>query len=412
MTRKEILPGVFVTCLPASGEGSGLLSLYLVNRLCRENAAQNALIPYVLVQGTVRYSDAEALSARLDSLGAQLTPQVRKLGEIQCVGLRMEFAEDEALEDIASLLGETLLSPNTRGGLFQPKFVENAKETVMDIQDARDEDERACSLSRLTALMCDAEDYAVDALGTTDGLDSAGYVALTRHYRTVLAASPVEVFYCGPARADRVERAVTEALITLPRGELDLDIGTDIRMNALEAQPRHITEEGFFTQNRVAIGYRLGEGAMLDPDMAALAVLEAVLNGRLAADTDAYRDGRAHLDPMKGLLLITCAADDVPAAAERIDALLRAVGEGDVSAQELSAAKAALSQDLLEKAGAAAETEAFWLGQCLLGLEYGPAELAALGSDVPVAGVANAVADAECDTVYCLAAGMPAASDG
>ena len=411
MTRKEILPGVFITCLPAAGGGDSLLSLYLVTRLCRENAAQNALIPYVLTQGTVSYPDVEALACRMGDLETSLWPRVRKLGEIQCLGLRAEFSRAGALEDVAALLGEVLLSPNTRGGLFLPQYVDTAREELLDALYVLNEEPTDCCLSRLTALMCDGEDYAVDALGTVAGMDSAGYVALTRHYKTLLAASPVEIFYCGPDDPGRVERAMTDALITLPRGELDPDIGTDIRMNAVEAQPRHVTEEGFFEENHMAVGYRLGEGAMLEPDMAALAVLEVLMNGRLAKDTAVYRDACAVLDPMTGVLLITCAADDEEAAAEQIDAHLRAIGEGDVSGEELSAAKDALAHVLLAKAGSAAETEVFWLGQSLLGLEYGPAELAALASDVPVAGAANAAADAERDMVYFLAATAPAQED-
>ena len=36
--------------------------------------------------------------------------------------------------------------------------------------------------------------------------------------------------------------ALRDALATLPRGEIDEDIGTDLRMNAVEAQPRRVEE--------------------------------------------------------------------------------------------------------------------------------------------------------------------------
>ena len=44
-TRRELLPGVFLTCLRTDKFKTGLLSLHLLTALDRETAARNALIP-------------------------------------------------------------------------------------------------------------------------------------------------------------------------------------------------------------------------------------------------------------------------------------------------------------------------------------------------------------------------------
>ncbi len=63
--------------------------------------------------------------------------------------------------------------------------------------------------------------------------------------------------------------ALKAALATLPRSGEEQDIGTEIRMNSLEAQPRYFEEEMDITQGKLAIGYRVGS-CMEDPDTAAI----------------------------------------------------------------------------------------------------------------------------------------------
>ncbi len=418
-TRKEILPGAYLTCLRTDKFKTGLLSVSLLTRLSRETAAQNALIPSVLRRGTVRSPDLDALAARLDGLyGARLEPVARKKGEIQCVGFWADFVDEKylpdgqgLLEDVAALLGEVLLEPRTRGGLLLSAYVDSEKEKLLEDIRARINDKISYSRYRLTELMCPAEDYAVDVLGTEEEAEAIGYVALTRRYHELLASSPVEIFYCGSASPDRVERAVRDALATLPRGELDMDLGTDIRMNTVEDGPRYFTDDMDVNQGKLAIGYRLGD-AMEDPDMAALRVMNAVFGAGVSSKlfmnvreklSLCYFASSA-LDLMKGVMAVISGIEvkDYDQALVEIGRQLRAVQEGDITDEELAAAKLGLVNDLLSAGDSAGALESFWLEQNLLGLEYGPDELAALVEDVTKEDVVRAAAGIACDAVYFL----------
>lgn len=418
--RREILPGVWLTCLRTDKFKTGLLSLHLLTRLCRENAAKNALLPSVLRRGTAQYPDMEAISAQLDRLyGARIEPLVNKKGEIQTLGFWADFIDDRylpegeggLLEKVAGLMGQMLLDPNTRGGLFLPQYVESEQEKLLENIRARMNDKIGYSIHRLTELMCQTEDYAIAALGTEEEAENIGYVALTRHYNELLAACPVEVFYCGSADDRRVEQAVLDALIPLPRGELDYDIGTDIRMNALEAEPRVYTEEMDVGQGKLAIGFRLGD-CMEDPDPAALRVMNAVFGG--CASSKLFMNVRERLslcyfassglNIAKGLMNIISGIE-VEKYQEALDEIFRqleAMKTGDISAEEFSAAKAAVVSDLLAAADSAGALENFWLDQNLMGLEYGPEEMAALAEEVTVEDVISIAAGIECDAIYFL----------
>ena len=418
--RKEILPGVFLTCLRTDKFKTGLLSINFLTPLTRENASKNALIPCVLRRGTSRYPDMDALARRLDSLyGARLEPIARKKGEIQTVGFWADFVDDAwlpetgstLLEDVAQLLGEVILSPNTRGGLFLPAYVESEKEKLLEDIRARVNDKMVYSRQRMIELMCAAEDYAVDVLGTEDTAEDIGYVALTKHYKELIAVSPVEIFYCGTADARRVENALLDVFVTLPRGDIDFDLGTDIRMNTLEESARYYTEEMDVTQGKLAIGFRLGE-CMEDPDMAALRVLNTVFGGGVSSKlfmnvreklSLCYFAGSG-MDLDKGLMFVLSGieVENYETALAEIFRQLEAVKAGDITEEELSAAKASLVSDLLAVSDSAGTLEAFWLSQNLLGLEYGPDVLAALIEDVTPEDVVAAAADIQCDMVYFL----------
>ena len=75
VTRSELLPGVFLTLVPATKFKSSLLSMSLLAPLRQETAAVNALIPYLLRRGSETHPDLQSISAALDlCMAAQLTP--------------------------------------------------------------------------------------------------------------------------------------------------------------------------------------------------------------------------------------------------------------------------------------------------------------------------------------------------
>ena len=160
--RKEILPGVHLTALRSDKFKTGCLSINLLTQLERETASMNAVIPFVLRRGSRYHTDMEAVASALDGLyGSYIEPVVRKIGEIQCIGFIASFADDRYLpagsgvfESVAGLCGELLLTPNTKGGLLLPSYVESEKEKLLENIRSRINDKRSYALFRLIEEMC------------------------------------------------------------------------------------------------------------------------------------------------------------------------------------------------------------------------------------------------------------------
>lgn len=425
--RCQLLSGVALTCLQTDKFKTGCLSVNLLTQLCRENAAKNALIPMVLRRGTSRLPDMEAISAELDMLyGARIEPLVRKIGEVQTIGFYADFADDKflpqgskQLEGVCALVGEMLLSPCTRGGLLLPAYVDCEREKLLDMIRGRINDKRSYSIHRLVELMCFGEDFAVSSIGGEDEAENIGYQKLTKHYHQLLASSPVECFYCGSAAPEQVARVLREALLNLPRGEIDYEIGTDIRMNTLEAETRYFTEELDVAQGKLAIGWRLGE-CMEEPDVPAICVFNAVYGG--AVTSKLFENVREKLslcyfassvtDVHKGVMVVSSGIefDKYDEAKDEIFRQLDAVKNGEITEQELEYAKRYTASSLRTVSDSPGALENFYFTQTLDGEEWSPEELASLCEFVTKEQVVSVARSTCCDAVYFLR-GLPEAEE-
>ncbi len=417
--RQEILPGVWLTALESGKFKTGCLSINLLTQLDRDTASQNALIPYVLRRGSRYHSDMRSLASELDRLyGSYIEPVVRKIGEIQCIGFLASFADDKYLPDgsgvfesVAQLCGEILLSPCTKGGLLLPDYVESEKEKLLDGIRSRLNDKRSWALQRLTEQMCCYEAFAVSRLGTEDTAENIYYQKLTKHYRSLIMSSPVEIFYCGSLGADTVAETLSDALSGMPRGEIDYDIGTDIRMNSVEEGVREFSDELAVTQGKLVMGYRLGD-CMDDPDIAAMHVFNAVFGGCVTSKLFMNVRERLSLcyyassliDLHKGLMIVSSGVDfdKFDAAKAEISAQLEAVRRGEVTDEELTAAKKSVASDLRAISDSQYNLEGFYLSNTIDGLSFEPEELAAAVECVGLDAVIDIAKSIVPDAVYYL----------
>lgn len=417
--RTELMPGVFLSHLRSDKFKTACMSVTLLTQLRRETAAMNAVIPFVLNRGTTRYGDMEQLSRRMDELyGAAVEPVVRRIGEIQCIGFYGSFPEPDYLPGGEALLGDTcalmaqlLLDPATRGGLLLPQYVDSEREKLLDIIRSRMNDKRSYALTRCIEEMCCYEDFAVSRFGSESEAENIHYKKLTRHYRELIQTCPVEIFYCGKTDFKAVSAAMREAFSTMPRGEIDYDIGTDLRMNAVEDHVRFVEEEMDVTQGKLVLGFRLGE-CMEEPDIPALYVFNAVygsgatsklfMNVREKLSLCYYASSAVYLH--KGIMLVSSGIefDKLDAARDEILAQLDSVRRGEITDDELRSAKKSVASDLRAVQDSIGELEGFYLSQALDGLDYGPAELAALAEDVTKEDVQAIAKSIECDLIYFL----------
>ena len=417
--RAEIMPGLWLTHLQSDKFKTACISVSLLTQLSRDTASMNALIPFVLRRGTKKYQDMEAISSRLDELyGAAIEPVVRRIGEIQCVGFYASIPEEDylpagenVLQGSAELMAQLLLEPVMKKGKLLKEYVDSEREKLLELIRSRINEKRGYALFRCIEEMCCFEDFAVSRYGSESDCENINFEELSEQYNILLSSSPVELFYCGRADFKKVKTILKDALKNIPRGEIDYDIGTDVRMNSVEAEPRYVEEELSVTQGKLVMGFRLGE-CMDDPDLAALYVFNAVYGSGTTSKlfmnvreklSLCYYAGSL-LDTHKGLMFVSSGIefDKFDAAKAEILAQLDEVRAGKVSDDELNSAKAGIASDLRSMSDVQGDLEGFYLANTIDGLDCSPEELAAMVEQVSLEEVQAVAKSIELDLIYFL----------
>jgi len=418
-TIREIHPLVFLTHLQTNKFKTATLRLALLTQLERETAAKNALLPKVLLRGTKKYPDMEAIAMELDNLyGASLTSKIDKIGEIQCVNLGASFVDDACLpkgegilEQITALIGEVLLRPVREGDLLKQAYVEGERTQLLDEIRGRINEKPRYALSRLTELMCDGEAYATYRLGSEESAEEIDAKSLTSHYQTLLETAPIEIFYSGTASVEQVEAVLKKALANLPRTETAPNMGTDVRMNSLESEPRTRKEEMNVTQGQLSLGFRLG-ACMEEPNYAAIQLFHYIYGGSVNSKLFLHVRERLSLcyyassvvESAKGLLMVIAGVEfaKFDEARTEILAQLEAMKQGDISDDELTWGQKALMADLRMCKDEQDQLESFYLKQTVLGEESGLDELIEKVGQVDKAQLVEIAKGIELDAVYFL----------
>ena len=420
VSRREIMPGVWLRTVHTHKFKSSYLAATLLLPLERETAAVNALIPSVLRRGTAVHPDMESLSAALDQLyGGAVEPVVRKKGETQCIGFVASFLDDayalqgeDILTGAAELLGEVLLNPCTQDGVFRTDYVEGERAYLIDRIRGQINDKRRYATQRLTQLMCRYEAYGVDRLGDEEHAAAITPESLWQQYCQVLSTAQVELYYCGSADPERVERALLHAFSALPQGERMEGADCEVRIHA-EAEPQVVVEHLDVTQGKLAMGLRTGGIACWEEEYPALAMCNAIFGGttmsklfmNVREKLSLCYYASSVLDKLKGVILVSSGVefDKYETARNEILAQLEAIRRGEIEEWELEGARRILIGGYRSTLDEQGRLEEFWTGQAAAQLDTDIETMVEQLEAVTREQIVDVAQKLELDTIYFLA---------
>lgn len=412
-TRREIMDRVYLTYLPAKKFKTSCLSAQFITPLRRETASYGALLPLVLQRGTMSCPDIQQLSAAMDRLyGAQINPTIRKRAECQCIGFVASVMDDsfapqgeKLLEPTAALLGELLLDPVTRNGRYLAEYVDSERANLLDSIRSIRNDKRDWADLRLLQEMCRYEPYGVSRLGDETAAAAINNQKLHAYSQQMMAASRLELFYCGSAPISRVEDALLEAFAALPRGA-----GQDPqppRAVAAPAEPRIIHEAMDVTQGKLSMGFRCATD-----DVPAMILANLLFGG--TSNSKLFMNVREKLSlcyyassayhRQKRLITVSSGIEfqNYQKAYDEIMAQLAAVQAGRLEDWELEGARSTLLNAYASMGDSQGKLENFYLGQAATGQEDTPELLAEQVRHVTAERIFDAMQTASLDTVYFL----------
>ncbi len=413
-SRTELFDRVYLTAVQSDKFKTGCFSINFLRPLSRQAAAQNALIPGLLLAGCEQYPDIRSISIQLDRLyGASVGTLVRKKGEIQSVGLYADFVEDAlagepVFRPLTEFVSELLLRPCTENGGFRSDYFEMERNNLVNSMRATLNSKQAYANQEMLKAMCPDEPYGIPYQGEEETLADVDAKSLYAQYRTLLAHSRVELFYHGRASADEAADAFRAMLKELPRGSIDPLPAPACKQ---VARVRELEQSMPLSQSKLAMGFRARPASAVD-ELAAMLCFSVVygagsncklfLNVREAKSLCYYAS--AAYDKYKGFLRVSSgiAAENYAAARGEILRQLQDCVDGKISTEELENAKRLLNSQLRADLDNPGRLDEFYLGQAILDQRYTIPELMAAVERVDEAAVRQAAATVQLDTVYFL----------
>ena len=173
-----------------------VVGVYIRRRLSEEEAAYNAVLPYVLKSGCKKYPTIMAINERLEELyGAKLNGGVLKNGDNQVIFFDAETISDKfaakgesLLKDLLKLLLSMIFDPVCENGSFKRSYVEIEKKNAADRVESVINDKRTYAQLRCIEEMCKGEPFGVYKLGSVEEINKITPEGLYDYYKKIISS--------------------------------------------------------------------------------------------------------------------------------------------------------------------------------------------------------------------------------
>ncbi len=298
MERKEIklMDGIFLHCMKTDRFKTNYICINMMSRLNREDVTKNALLPLVLRRGTKKYPTMKDISIKLEEMyGASLDTGIDKIGDITNTQFVMDMISDEytldnskLLKDGIDLLCELLLNPISKDGAFNKEYVDQEKETLKEIINAKINDKASYAMERSIEEMYKNEPYGLYKYGYIEDLDKINERVLYNHYLDVLYDAEFHIYVSGKFDENEISKEFTNYFSKVDRNFLNWR-AQDKAFGAFESlgdylrapdvkNSNSVVEHKEVIQGKLVLGYKL-RGHSAKHDFYSMTMYSTILGG-------------------------------------------------------------------------------------------------------------------------------------
>lgn len=410
-----LLPGVTLRCFPDTRFKQSCLSVQFVRKMCREEAACNALIPAVLLRGCAGAPDLRDITLRLDDLyGASVGSLVRRIGDYQTTGLHCSFIADAyamepegVLSPMITFLGQLLLEPVLENGVFRKDYVESEKKNLIATIESQRNDKRAYANSQLLRKMCAEDSFGIPRLGEVEQVKALTPECVYAHYRKVLQESRVELFYVGSGEPESVAQLLKPLFEKMQRHYTALPEQTAFAGPAAG----ELEERLDVSQGKLAMGF-VTPITIRDDRFAAMQVCNTIFGSGMTSKlfvnvrekNSLCYDISSGYHGVKGIVTVGAGidCDQKENVQAQILEQLAACCSGQITREEMNAAKQAVISSLRGVHDSPGAIESYYASVILSGLGMTPRQYIEKIQSVTPEQVTQAAATLSVHTVYFL----------
>ena len=379
MQNSKLKEGISLHSLQTTKFKTFTLSFYIHRPLKEEEVTLNALLPFVIKQGSGMYPNLAAISKKLEDLyGGFFDCGIRKKGEDQVICFNFEFVspkyiknDPQYLNEIYRFVFDIILNPFVYDGSFKEEYVVREKENLKDHIEGLINDKKEYASLRCLSQMCSGDNYALYEYGRIADLEHIDGKVLYNHYQDILRSSMIDVFAVGEVDLQPLETRLSEIERSLVAYEYPK---TSVLKKSADI---HVAEDKFeVAQGKLAMGFRTNTG-FCDEDAFALTLFNSIFGS--GAHSKLFNNVReklslcyyaySRLEKQKGIMLVSCGVEfeNFQKAHDEILAQLQDIREGKVSDAEMNASKKALVNILMSLNDSAFSMEDFYLSGLIAG---------------------------------------------
>ncbi len=381
VTTTEIKPGIRLHYIPAEQFKTVSVSVHFHRPLCKEEAANNALLTSVMGRGSSKLTDMAAISRYMQSLyGASFSADVSRKGEDQILSFSINVVEDSFLPvgetvvaEATKALFDMIFCPQVKDGAFREDYVSQEKVNLINDIEAQINDKRSYAVWRLIENMCAGDNYAIHELGDVDSVKEITAASLYAHYQKVMNESLIDIFVTGKADANAILEMAKERFTSIAPKEINYP-KTDLYLPT--GAYREVEERYDISQAKLSIGFYTGI-APTEERYADLMVFNSVFGS--GAHSKLFNNVReklslcyyasSRLERFKGMMLVSSGIEleNRKKAENEILAQLKAMQDGDISDYEMEVSIKSIVNALRTFKDSAGALTNYYLGQAVTG---------------------------------------------
>ena len=202
----ELKKGINFHIIKTDRFKTNLLAIFLTTKLDKRTVTKNALIPSVLRRGSKNMITQEQISKELEEMyGAGFDCGVDKTGDNQILKFYIETINDNylpqknenMLKTSLDKLLEIVFNPLTENNSFIKEYVEQEKNNLKNIIEAKIDNKSRYALDRCIEEMYKDEPYGLYKFGNVEDLKEIDEKNLYEYYKELISNCKIDIFLSG-----------------------------------------------------------------------------------------------------------------------------------------------------------------------------------------------------------------------
>lgn len=415
MKSRKICDGVDLRIIESPKFKTNRLSVFFHIPMKRETVTRAALLPSVLKRGCEKYPEYKQMTRHLaDLYSAVCGGGIRQKGDGEVLYFTIDYVADAYIGEnltarAAEFLRELVFRPLVKDGGFLTEYLESEKTNLKNAILGLINDKKEYADVKCREAMFGTDGYGMFEAGYAEDLDAITPQSLYAFYNEVLQTAKVDIFVSGSVGEDCVDEICE--ILTPELKPRDASAVATVPAVSERTEIQRVCEEISVAQSKLSIGLCCGVDPSSDEYNALMLggcifggspFSKLFLNVREKLSLAYYASCR--IDRIKSVMMISSGIEtkNFRQAYDEIMVQLQAMKNGEITEEELAAAKKYLTNGLTAMNDSMQTLEDYYLSQGILGQNQSPEELIACLDKVGIAEIRAVMQKVTADTVYFL----------